>query len=880
MNIRRWLTIKLMALSLLLFGSLAQAVTYSHPPTQSLVNVPDNTWVQVSQGDVTAPANIMSYSGGWYDPQNHQFCIFGGGHWDYSGNEVWCLDIATLSWQEMYAPDVVTTQGGDQGAYNNYDNSRYPGALFNPAGESIANANPASKHTYDQMEYVEGLGPVIWGGYAWGDGVTTGWCDMCDDTWAFNFTTTNWQYLYDGTNPSPNTTAGVGASAYSSTSNLLYSLVQGNTWTFNPVNNRWAQINTTGNAPYSIEMTMEYDSKRNVLYTFGGTYPDNPNLYRFDIATSTWTQLSPSGTGPGVNTVRGPGVAYDEANDVLLVYKNGNIWAYNPNDNNWAQYSPTVRPASGGYDPYGRFRYDPINNGAWLHILENGQHTTWFYRFSNSGTPPTQPPAPTVSFSANPLSVPAGGQTTLTWSSNASTCTASGDWSDSINPNGSTAKTISNNSNFVLTCSLNGVNTVKFLNISVIAPSNDTDNDGLLDSWEQQYFANLNSDANMDNDQDNLINSEEQTRNTNPTLFDTDGDNVGDGAEVAAGTDPLSAPGTPPTTNADIVQLTVLNQAGSNQTNVPVTLGHVFKPGDVPSGTSLGARLANASEIPLQVESKATHPDGSLRHAVLTAQLPSLANGATVPITLFQKNSALAGTAISLPQLLASSFDATVSLTIGGTIYSASARDLLQNSSSDNWLSGPLVSEWLVNGAVQTSGGTPHPHLTARFAVRAYEGLDRVRVSVTVENSTVLVANPQLYNYDASVSIQGQGSVFSQNAVPHYRQGRWRRVFWWGNDPQVHISHDKNYFESTRAIPTYDPNVTVPNFRLNDWLSLYNQNSDLMEFGLIEPYMPGGGDRAHGDIAPLPGWTATWLLSQDPRAKSYMLGYRCPSRNI
>lgn len=323
---------------------------------------------------------------------------------------------------------------------------------------------------------------------------------------------------------------------------------------------------------------------------------------------------------------------------------------------------------------------------------------------------------------------------------------------------------------------------------------------------------------------------------------------------------------------ADIVNVTVTNQAGSNQVNVPVTLGHVFKAGDIPSGTTLGAKLADQTEIPLQVDNKATHADGSLRHAVLTAKLSNIPNGATLPITLYQKNNPLGGATISISQLLATSFDATVNLTIGGTTYSASARDLLQNSSSTNWLSGSLASEWLVNGPVRTSGGAAHPHLTARFAIRAFDDMNRARVSVTVENTNVLVAGAQAYTYDASVSVQGKGTVLSQSNVSHYRQGRWHRVFWWGNDPQVHITHEKNYFESTRAIPAYDPNVTVPEFRLTEWTSTYNQNSDLMEFGLIDPYMPGPGNRTHGDIAPVPGWTATWIISQDPRAKTYMLG--------
>jgi hypothetical protein len=541
-------------------SQVTQAFNYTHPVTPSLVDVTDNTWVKVDQGSVTAPGNIMSYSGGWYDPQHHQFCIFGGGHWDYSGNEVWCLDIVSLTWQEMYAPDVVTSQGGNQGAYRNYDNSRYPGALFNPAGESIENANPVSKHTYDQMEYVEGLGPVVWGGYSWGDG-GQGWCDACKDTWAFNFTTANWQYLYDGTNPSPNFVAGVGASAYSTADNLLYALVTGDTWTFNPVNNRWTQLNTTGNAPYSIEMTMEYDSKRNVLYTFGGTWPDNPNLYRFDIATKTWTRLSPNGAGPGVNTVQGPGLAYDEANDVLLVYKNGNIWAYNPNENSWTQYSPAFRPPSGGYDAYGRFRYDPINNGAWFHTMQNGEHTTWFYRFSNSGTPPTPTTGPSITFNANPMSVVAGGQTALTWTSNADSCNASGDWSDSIASSGTATKMLTNTSTYVLTCTLNGVQAVDYVTVQVTSsggnnpPANDdTDTDGLPDVWEQQYFGNLLSDGNDDNDQDGFTNWDEYNQGTDPTIYNAP-DSGGSGGSGGTGGGSGGSGDAAPTENSNATTL-------------------------------------------------------------------------------------------------------------------------------------------------------------------------------------------------------------------------------------------------------------------------------------------------------------------------------------
>jgi hypothetical protein len=50
----------------------------------------------------------------------------------------------------------------------------------------------------------------------------------------------------------------------------------------------------------------------------------------------------------------------------------------------------------------------------------------------------TEPPAPTISLAANPMSVVSGGMTTLTWSSaNTTSCTASGAWSGSLATSGS-----------------------------------------------------------------------------------------------------------------------------------------------------------------------------------------------------------------------------------------------------------------------------------------------------------------------------------------------------------------------------------------------------------------------------------------------------------
>lgn len=73
---------------------------------------------------------------------------------------------------------------------------------------------------------------------------------------------------------------------------------------------------------------------------------------------------------------------------------------------------------------------------------------------------------------------------------------------------------------------------------SILTPGGaaDTDNDGLADAWEQQYFNDLDELATGDPDGDLLTNLDEQANNTNPTLADTDGDGYNDKVETGTGT--------------------------------------------------------------------------------------------------------------------------------------------------------------------------------------------------------------------------------------------------------------------------------------------------------------------------------------------------------
>ena len=67
------------------------------------------------------------------------------------------------------------------------------------------------------------------------------------------------------------------------------------------------------------------------------------------------------------------------------------------------------------------------------------------------------------------------------------------------------------------------------------APVSDSDNDGLPDIWEEQFFDNLDQTAEGDPDSDGLNNAEEFETGTKPDNADSDDDGYSDGVETGTG---------------------------------------------------------------------------------------------------------------------------------------------------------------------------------------------------------------------------------------------------------------------------------------------------------------------------------------------------------
>ena len=355
------------------------------------------------------------------------------------------------------------------------------------------------------------------------------------------------------------------------------------------------------------------------------------------------------------------------------------------------------------------------------------------------------------------------------------------------------------------------------------------------------------------------------------TAGDDDGDTTGgdgsgssdDGSGSSETGDPVVLPGEP------VVPVWFESAVGVAE-GEPVTFAQAFAAGDVPDPLTVTAQLPGSDDaLPAQARVAATHADGSVRHAIITVASPALSAGQAQEIVIATADP-VDREPLGLEDLLGSSFDASVELDLGGSVYRADVRSALEAEEPATWLEGPLATEWTVAAPFVTDGGDAHPHLVARFDVRAFAGEDRARVDVVVENNWAFVDGPSNLRYDATIRVGGE-LVASYPDLTHFAHARWRETVWWGEPVDVHVRHDLPYLVTSGAVPAYDPALVVGEDILarmeGDWAEA---STEPMGLGFTSPGMPAGGARP--DIGALPRWGARYLLSMDPRAKAATLG--------
>lgn len=347
---------------------------------------------------------------------------------------------------------------------------------------------------------------------------------------------------------------------------------------------------------------------------------------------------------------------------------------------------------------------------------------------------------------------------------------------------------------------------------------------------------------------------------------------------------------TPPAFNAPTVAeggivttITLQNTTSTVATNEPFTIGHPFKKGQLRPQDTLIGKIAGQADLQLQFNVKATHEDGSVRHAIISGILPSLAADASVAVGLARSSAAGNYSAASLSAAYSAGARGRANVNIGGVAYYATMDDALAGTEPYQvWLSGPVCTEWIINTPLRDNSFVAHPHLTAQIAVRYYPNLGRAKVDVTMEHAKAYLSTADLtYDINILIGTTTNGTdilAMNQTGLVHYPLTRYRTSAWWistsGNHASVpsklHVKYDIPYLLDTKQVPNYDRTVVPHEAGILDMLA--DENNKVygpMQYGPINRSMGTTGGRP--DIGLMPKWYAGWLLSQDKRLYDMML---------
>ena len=211
-----------------------------------------------------------------------------------------------------------------------------------------------------------------------------------------------------------------------------------------------------------------------------------------------------------------------------------------------------------------------------------------------------------------------------------------------------------------------------------------------------------------------------------------------------------------------------------------------------------------AESLALQVDRKARHADGSLRHAVLSVILPALPVSTRRRCCSSAATGRRPGPTLTVAALLVTGYDSRVDVTLDGRRYGASARSLLEAQPWRHLAGRPVATEWL--------GSAPLPDAAGRRAPASDRALSRARLRRLPARTDRHQSRERLgvrarsanFRYDVNISVNGRVR-YARAVTGAPAPCALAPVVLVGEEPRVQVAHDPRYLIATGAVPSYDP---------------------------------------------------------------------------
>jgi hypothetical protein len=289
-------------------------------------------------------AVIEAWNGGIADTRRNRLVIWGGGHKDYFGNEVYALSVSTGRMERLNEPSPVTN--------------------VSACPEAYVDGSPSSRHTYAGLSYIAHADSIFAFGGSKAD------CGFYSaSTWTLDLATMKWRAMEPaGAKPS----AGPGqVSDYDPSSRLVYlhDYVSG-FYAYNFDANSWKQVMADS---YGIDyhMSAAIDPKSKLFVVAGGLGNPGGGLEVFGVGGTSSRKVTPrvDASCREALSAPSPGVAYDSALGKIVIWPNYGSSVYLLDEGTWTCQEvhypggPAERGKEGAPSAttgtFGRFRYFP-----------------------------------------------------------------------------------------------------------------------------------------------------------------------------------------------------------------------------------------------------------------------------------------------------------------------------------------------------------------------------------------------------------------------------------------------------------------------------------------------------------------------------------------
>ena len=303
---------------------------YEHPNSKIRPLCPTEP-PEIFQGTCDCACVIDDWCGGAYDQNHDKLIIWGGGHNDYYGNELYAFDLPTLSWELLTQPSM-------------------PASPQNCV-EVLSDGRPNARHTYGGLAYLTHVNLF----FAHGGSLACGAGTSSKKTWTFNLNDKTWHDMQPtGTQPSWDVLDEY--SVYDPVSQLVFLFWHSELFSYDYDQNRWTKLDDHQISYPALSCTI--DSKRGLLVEVGRGFVAVHDIRNQNYNRQIWNTTG----GNAIVNAYAPGLAYDPIADRLIGWNGGAVYSLNMDTKIWDIIDAPGAPPRTSTGIFGRFRYLPKYN--------------------------------------------------------------------------------------------------------------------------------------------------------------------------------------------------------------------------------------------------------------------------------------------------------------------------------------------------------------------------------------------------------------------------------------------------------------------------------------------------------------------------------------